>query len=44
MSGTNYKLATFMESLKYATGTTGVEANDGGYNNYVYEGGTLPTL
>ncbi len=42
--GTNYKLASFMESLKYATGTTGVEINDGGNSNFVYEGGTSPTL
>lgn len=45
MSGTNFKLATFMESTKYTNGGGGdVESKDGGNSNYVYEGGTSPTL
>lgn len=44
-SGTSFKLAAFMESSKYSEGGTGaVTANDGGINNYVFEGGTNPTL
>jgi prepilin-type N-terminal cleavage/methylation domain-containing protein len=46
MSGTNYKLAAFMESLKYASGSQDVELNtaDGGINNDAYESGTNLSL
>jgi prepilin-type N-terminal cleavage/methylation domain-containing protein len=45
MSGTNYKLGAFMESLKYANGGAGnVESNDGGTNPWVYEQGTNLSL
>jgi hypothetical protein len=45
VSGTSFKLASMMESKKYTNGGSGdVETPDGGNNNYVYEGGTLPTL
>jgi prepilin-type N-terminal cleavage/methylation domain-containing protein len=45
ISGTNFKLTTVMESLKYTKGGGGdVETSDGGNNAYVYEGGTSPTL
>jgi prepilin-type N-terminal cleavage/methylation domain-containing protein len=44
-SSTLFKLAAFMESLKFYNGGSGaVTANDGGNNNYVYEGGSSPTL
>lgn len=44
-SGTSFKLAAFMESAKYSNGGTGhVTDVDGGINNYVFEGGTNPTL
>jgi len=44
-SGSSFKLATFMESLKYAKGGgNDVESSDGGTNSYVYEGGTNPAL
>jgi len=45
MSGSNFKLATVMESLKYSKGGgNDVETSDGGSNTYVYEGGTNPAL
>ena len=45
VSGTNFKVAAFMESKKYSNGGGGdVETSDGGNNAYVYEGGTNPTL
>ncbi len=41
MSGSNYKLAAFMESAKFAEGGgSAVTSNDGGLNSYVYEAGT----
>ena len=44
-SGTTFKLASFMESAKYATnGSADVESGDGGNNNYVYEQGGNLTL
>ena len=40
VSGTNFKLAAFMESKKYFNGGSGdVPSKDGGYNPYVYEQG-----
>ena len=37
---TVFKLAAFMESTKYSTGTQGVQSVDGGLNDFVYEQGT----
>ncbi len=40
VSGTNFKLAAFMESKKFANGGSGdVVSKDGGYNPYVFEQG-----
>lgn len=45
ISGTSFKTAAFMESTKYTKGGGGdVESTDGGNNNWVFEGGTSPTL
>ena len=47
-SSTNFKLATKLESQKYANinsnSSTAAEANDGGINNYMYEQGTSLSL
>lgn len=44
-ASTTFKLAAFMESSKYSTGGSGdIESNDGGINNYVYEGGSSVNL
>jgi prepilin-type N-terminal cleavage/methylation domain-containing protein len=43
--GTNYKIASFMESKKYTAGGEGdVETPDGGTNVYAYEQGTNLSL
>ena len=45
VSGTSFKIASFMESKKYSNGGSGdVESKDGGYNPYVYEQGVNLSL
>jgi prepilin-type N-terminal cleavage/methylation domain-containing protein len=44
VSSTVFKIASFMESTKYSTGTAGVQNTDGGLNPFVYEQGTNLSL